>query len=210
MSVSQNPMTGQMRKSMANFVTTTHRGQNVIRAKAFKPRNVNSDSQKIQRASFKLVVDEYQSFGGITDIGFTERPITYSPYNSFVAANLSNAVDKSGETPVIDYSKLVVSIGSLPQLVITEATVEAAGIKMSYQTLSSIPKVSETDEVVAFAKLKSGELIIARQPLGSEEVGTILIPYPNIVAANVVCCYAFAVSADGMKASKSVFITVGS
>ena len=41
MSLAQNPLTGQMRQFMANFVTTVYRGQNVIRAKVFMPKNVN-------------------------------------------------------------------------------------------------------------------------------------------------------------------------
>ena len=56
MSLAQNPLTGQMRQSMANFVTTVYRGQNVIRAKVFMPKNVNSIAQQKQRASFKLIV----------------------------------------------------------------------------------------------------------------------------------------------------------
>jgi len=40
MSLAQNPLTGQMRQSMANFVTTVYRGQNVIRAKVFMPKDV--------------------------------------------------------------------------------------------------------------------------------------------------------------------------
>jgi len=199
-------MTGQMKGSMANFVTTTHGNDNVIRSKAFNQKDANTISQQKQRACFKLDSEEYVSFGGITDLGFPEKPKGKSAYNLFMAANLPGAIDKSGAEPVIDYSKLVVADGSLPQVVVTGGTTDATGITISYQTNLLIPKVSDTDEVVAIAKTQIGELLVAKQARGNEAVGTITIAYPNIQAANVKCCYLFVRNADGSKASKSVYL----
>ena len=208
MSISENPMTGEMRRSMANFVTTVYRGQNIIKKKVFMPRNVNSPAQQDQRASFKLIVDAYNSFGGITDEGFPGRPRTYSPYNAFMEANLNSAIDNTGGTPVIDYSKLIVSNGSLPVLVINGSTTGAAGITITYESDLDAPKVDATDQIVAFMKLKKGSLLVARQARGNAAISTILIPYPGITATDVVCCYAYVLNEDGTKVSKSVFVQV--
>lgn len=201
-------MTGMMKGSMANFVTTMHGNDNVIRSKAFNQKDANTISQQLQRACFKMGSEEYISFGGITDLGFPEKPKGKSAYNLFMGANLSAAIDKSGAEPVIDYSKLVVADGSLPQVVVTGGSTDATGITISYQTNLLIPKVSDTDEVVAIAKTTIGEVLIARQVRGTEVVGTITIAYPNIQAANVKCCYLFVRSADGLKASNSVYVSV--
>jgi len=208
MSISQNPMTGEMRQSMANFVTTVCRGQNIIKAKVFKPRNVNSTAQQLQRASFKLIVEAYESFGGITDEGFPNRPRTLSPYNAFIKANLNVAINHLGVIPVIDYSKLTVSEGTLPQVDIISGIAGATGITVSYETDDSIAKVQASDQVVAFAKTQKGQLLVARQVRGSDPLSTILIAYPNISAADVVCCYVFVLNADGTKVSNSVFVQV--
>jgi len=208
MSLSQNPLTGAMHKSMANFVTTVYRGQNVIRAKVFMPRNVNSIAQQLQRASFKLVVDAFESFGGICDNCFPGRRRTNSPLNAFVKANLSAAVNKSGITPVIDYSKLVIANGTLPAIVTTTGITGATGITIGYESNLDIPKVLASDQMVAIAQTKIGELLIARQVRGSDPLSTILIAYPNITAAEVKCCYVFVQSADGSQVSDSVFVTV--
>lgn len=208
MSLAQNPLTGQMRQSMANFVTTVYRGQNVIRAKVFMPKDVNSIAQQKQRASFKLIVDAYEALGGISDIGFPKRPGIFSPFNAFLVANLPNAVNKSGALPVIDYTKLVVSNGSLPKVMVPSATAEATGITLSYKTAILTPKVSATDEVVALALLKTGELVIARQVRGNEALGTIHISYPDILASDVECCYLFALKEDGSNASDSTYVVV--
>ncbi len=206
MALSQNPMTGQMTGSMANFVTSSRNGQNEIRSKAFNPRNANTPAQQMQRACFKLVADEYQSFGGITDEGFPERESGKSGYNLFVAANLPAAIDKSGAEPVIDYSKLTVSDGTLPQVVVTGGSVTAAGISITYQTNAKIPKVNADDVVVVVAKTKIGELLYEKATRTNALSATILIDYPGIKAADVKCCYLFVLSVDGTRASKSVYV----
>lgn len=209
MAIAQNPLTGQMSGKVGNFVTSTNGNQNIVRSKAFEPRNANTVSQQTQRASFKLIVEEYQSLGGIPDLGFTEEVPNQSRYNQFVSANLPGAIDKTGPVPVIDYSKLIVASGSMRKVVVSAASADVAGIKVSYQTNLLIPDVSATDEVVAIAKTKIGELLITRKLRGTEGIGTILIPYPNISVEEVECCYLFVLSADGKKSTNSVFVTIG-
>jgi len=208
MSISENPMTGEMRRSMANFVTTVYRGQNIIKKKIFMPRDVRSNAQLLHRASFKLIVDAYDSFGGITDEGFPGRRRTYSPYNSFVKANLSRAIDKTGAIPVIDYSKMIVAEGSLPQVDIASAIVGATGISISYATDTTVAKVSASDQVIAFAKTAKGQLGVVRKARGGEATGTVLIPFKNLSASDIVCCFVFILNEDGTKASKSEFVQV--
>ncbi len=199
-------MTGQMTGSMANFVTSTRNGQNEIRSKAFNPKDPNTPAQQLQRACFKLITDEHQSFGGATDEGFPEADSGQSSYNLFVAANLPAAIDKSGAEPVIDYSKLLVANGSLPKVVIQDATIVAGGISISYQTNVKVPKVNASDEVVVVAKTQIGELLLEKQLRGDLKTGTILLDYPGIKAADVMCCYLFVRNADGSKTSRSTFV----
>ena len=208
MAQAQNPLTGQMSGTVANFVTSTRGSKNLVRSKAFNPRNANTAAQQLQRACFSLVVDEYQSWGGITDLGFPEYSEGQSAYNLFMAANLPGAIDKSGAEPIIDYSLLQVSAGSLPIVVVGNVTVGAAGISISYQTNVRIPKINATDEVVAIAKTNIGEILMDTKARGAETTGTILIDYPGIKAADVKCCYLFVRSADGSKASRSVHIPI--
>ncbi len=206
MSKSQNPLTGQMSGSMANFVTTSRGGQNIIRSKAFNPKDAKTEAQLKQRGGFKLVSEEYKTFGGVVDQGFPERQIGQSAYNLFMAANLSVAVDKSEAEVVIDYSKLVIAKGSLPVVTINGGSIDASGIMVRYQTNLKIPKVSAMDEVVVVAKTISGELLVESQQRGTQPEGSILLPYPGLQAADLACCYLFVCNADGSKASGSVYV----
>ena len=206
MATSQNPLTGQMSGTVGNFVTSTRAKQNLVRSKAFQPRDANSESQQMQRGCFKLIVDEYQSWGGVIDLGFPEVPEGQTSYTLFMAANLPKAIDKGGTQAVIDYTLLTVADGSLPVMLITEAAIVAEGISISYKNLLRIPKVNETDEVVAIAKTTMGEILIDTKVRGAESVGTIIISYQGIQSVDVQCCYLYVRSADGSKTSKSVYV----
>ena len=201
-------MTGHMSGSMANFATYTLKGENIIRSKAFQPKDAHSASQIAQRASFKLIVDAYNSFGGVTNTLFTDRLETQTPFNAFMAANLPGAINKTGAVPVIDYSKMVVSSGTLFHVTVTTAIAGASGITLNYKTDTLIPNVSGSDQVVAFAKTKNGELIIARQVRGTEALGNILIPATGINATDVECCFLFVLNKDGSNASVSTYVQV--
>jgi len=168
--------------------------------------NINEEIKKLPQKHSEL----WDIFGGVTDMGFPEKPKNQSAYNLFMAANLPGAIDRSGAEPIIDYSKLVVANGSLPQLIVIGGTIDANGITIGYQSNMLIPKVSETDELVAVLKTTIGEVLITRQPRGNDSESFISIAYPTINIADVKCCYLFVRSMDGKKASKSVFVALTS
>ncbi len=207
MSISQNPLTGQMRKSMANFNTYVHRGQNVVSSKVFIRKDKNTDSQKAQRVSFKLVSDVYQSIGGFINTGFPVRPETHSPYNYFMALNLPNAIDNSGDVPVIDYSLLQIAKGSLPGVNVQSATVTAQGISLACEScLGYGLSAAADDQITVLCRMKSGALYFTKQARGSEETCQLVVNVPSVAKENIEFVYAFVTSADGKKASNTVFV----
>jgi len=54
----------------------------------------------------------------------------------------------------------------------------------------------------------TGELVIARQPRGTQELGTILIAYAGINSDDVECCFLFVLNEDGSNASDSTYVVV--
>ena len=206
MSKAQNPLTGQMSGSMGNFVTTRLGNVNIVRAKAFEPRDAKTEAQVKQRDGFKLIVDLFPALGSIPEEGFVQRDSETSVYAAFMAANLKEAIDKTGETAVIDYSKLVVSDGSLSKVIVTETTLDETGITVKYLPSLKNELNKATDEIVALALLASGELWVERQPRGSELTNSLLIPVPSVNTADILGIYVFAKRADGSKSSKTVYI----
>src|ERR1035437_6284083 len=206
MSTSQNPITGAMRKSMGNVITTTYNGKNVIRSKPIKKYDPKSKKQLKHRERFKILANLYRSLCGCADAGFVENRKGKTAYNLYIAANFPTAFEITGEVAVFQYSRLVVSKGSLPKLDVIESVMGEEGILICYETGLGLPKVSETDRIVGFATtIMNSDPLYCSQVRGNGETGSILIGYEDMSPEKIVSCYLYSVSADGKKSSNSVY-----
>ncbi len=198
-----------MRKSMANFNTFVRDGQNVVSSKVFNRKDKNTEAQKNQRQCFKLIVDVWASLGGYGDLGFPVRPAKQSPYNYFMMLNLPDAIDSTGDTPVIDYSQLQIAKGSLPMVQVTSATLSATGVTIGYESNFHFPKAAATDKIQVLMKLRSGALYAVQHQRGEADSGSVFLPAANLKKEDVEFAYLFLTSADGSKASNSVLLNIG-
>ncbi|MDD4970110.1 MAG: DUF6266 family protein [Paludibacter sp.] len=208
MSIAESPLLGPMRKSMGNFTVYSLNGMTIVRSKAFSHKDAKTEKQLNMRARMSLLAKTYRTLSSILCLGFPENSVGKSPQNMLVSANFSTAFELVDEKPVISYPKLLVAKGSLPEVKVLEAITNIDGITVQYDADLSPHYVDATDELIACALLKSGELLIARQYRGYDPIGTILLKYPALQADNVACCYVFTRSGDGKKASNSVFVEV--
>ena len=210
MSLSQNPLLGPMKKSMGNFTTYSYHGMNIVRLKPFHPKDPKTEKQLNMRARMSGIAEMYRKFRGIIALGFPERDERKSPQNMFVSANFKTAFVMEDTIPVIGYPLMLLAKGSLPRVTIPEATTDAGGLTIHYNAGALRPDVTATDEIIACAALTTGELLIVRQFIGFELLGTIQLKYPSLQAEQVACCYVFVRSQDGKKASDSVYVEVKS
>jgi hypothetical protein len=126
-----------------------------------------------------------------------------------MSLNLPNAIDSTGDVSVIDYSLLQVSKGSLPGVDDVKVEINAAGITFTGDTLLDYPKAQTTDVITVLLKKANGALKAVKQPRGEGETFTAQIALPGITAADVEFVYVFVNSADGTKASNSVYVPIG-
>lgn len=206
MAITQNPVTGQMRKSYGNVNTYTRNGQNVISAKPFARKDANSEAQQKHRAGFKAMAEVYTSFGGYIEVGYPTRSAKQTVYNAFFADNFPGAIDFTGEIPVVDYRKLKVSRGTLPSMDVMSATVDTAGITVNFRSNADFPKASSNDVAILLVKTVAGRMYTARSVRGTEEEMTLTVSVTGIVKEDVVCAYLIMTTMDGKKASESVFV----
>ncbi len=201
---------GNLRGSMADYVFITQHGETVIRTKPrpLNPMDTKSFAQSTHREGFKLMVNAYKSIKEIVDFAFPNRRIGLSSYNAFMTTNFPTAIDNSGDAPIVDYSKLMVSKGKLPKVTVKSAQLDDSGIKIMYKSLLTLPIISASDQIVAFVKLKTGELILAKQARGYEESAAIFIPLQGISSEEVECCYLFVINRDGRSASESTYVEI--
>jgi hypothetical protein len=210
MSVAENPLTGAMRNSMANFTKYRLNGMNIVRSKAFKIKDPMSDKQLRMRARMTLMAKMYKKFTPIIALGFPERDVRKSPQNMFVSVNFTTAFVMEENVPVISYPLMLLAKGSLPCVSITETGIDAEGISINYDAGALCPKVEASNEIIACAMLQTGGLLMTRQFIGISPIGTIHLTYPSLQAEQVACCYVFIRSNDGMKTSDSVYVEVNS
>ena len=208
MSIAQNPLTGPMRKSMGNFTMYSYGGMNIVRSKPFHPKDPKTEKQLSMRARMSRIAEMYRTFSRIIDLGFPERQERQATQNMFVSANFTTAFVMVDNNPVISYPLMLIAKGSLPCVTIPEAKIDAGGISISYDALALRPDVTATDEIIACAYLERGALLMARQFIGHEPIGTLRLKYPALQVEQVECCYAFVRSGDGEKASESVYVEV--
>lgn len=206
MARSQNPLTGQMSGSMGNFVTSTLGSQNIVRAKSFNRRDPKTEAQVKQREGFKLISELFPLLGSIPEEGFVQRTSENSAYAVYMGANLSGAVDKSGDVAAIDYAKLMVSDGTMTMPVVKAVALNEEGVTITYLAQLRNMNNFATDEMVAIALMKTGELWIERQPRGDTATATVLLSVTDVTADDFRGVYLFAKRADGSKTSKSVYV----
>jgi len=208
MSIAQNPLTGAMKKSMANFTTYTLNGMNIVRSKPFKVNDAKSEKQLIMRARMTLFAALYQKLSPVINMGFPERDVRHTPQNMFVSVNFKTAFVITDTVAVISYPLMLIAKGSLPPVTITEATTDAEGITLNYDARALTPDLNADDEIIACALLKTDSLLKTLQFIGYGPVGTIRLNSPDLQAEDVVCCYVFVRKRDKEKASDSVFVEV--
>jgi len=208
MSIAENPLVGRMKGSMANFTMYTLNGKNVVRGKAFEIKDARSPDQLVLRERMTLLNEMYSGFESIIRLGFPERHEGLTPQNMFISVNFSTSYEIIDEIQVISYPLLKLSQGSLPKVEVIDATIVDGGIAIRYDKNSVFPDVDATDEILACAGLITGELLIAKQFIGYDDIGTILLKNSVLHAEDVMCCYVFVRSGDGKKSSNSVYVEV--
>ena len=208
MSIAQNPLTGPMKNSLANFTMYTYKGMNIVRSKAFSIKDPKTEKQLNMRARMSAIAVVYRKLSPIISLGFPERGERQSPQNMFVSANFRTAFVMEDNVQVLSYPLMMLAKGSLPRVTIAEATTDALGITLKYDAAALAPDLNATDEIIACALLKTDALLMDRQFIGHKPIGTIQLKHPDLQAEEVVCCYVFVRTRDGEKASDSVWVEV--
>jgi hypothetical protein len=111
--VTQNLLSGKSRGRIGNLVMTSWKGLNVLKSKPMEVRNPNTVAQQTQRSKFSVLVAFARSILTSIRIGFSQYASNMSAYNAFMKSNMAISDIAPGNPAVLDYSKVVVSKGTL-------------------------------------------------------------------------------------------------
>jgi hypothetical protein len=113
MAIVQNPITGRTKKKFGTAVFSKQFGKNTMRTKPIEVRNPKTLLQKQQRSKFTLMVELSRMFLGFIRIGFKQVSTSMSQFNSFMKTNIYDVITGTYPNYSIDFTKLIVTKGTL-------------------------------------------------------------------------------------------------
>ncbi|GAB2784593.1 hypothetical protein HNQ93_002462 [Hymenobacter luteus] len=197
---------GNITGSLGNLTFSGGASGNQIRQK-IASNNSNTPAQQNTRSRFKLLADLFRKFAGAAQMGLLSQG-GKSAYNRFVQLNFINTTADAMHVASIDYSKLVLSGGSVEPLAGVGAVLDAQGgkVTVSFADNTNSNTALETDVVKAVVVNKAtGRVVAASDEDVTRGDGSIVMEDDSLAgvqAANLMA-FAFAHRADGSDASST-------
>ncbi|MBD2716744.1 hypothetical protein KBK19_16990 [Microvirga sp. STR05] len=195
---------GNIKGSLGNLTFSGGAGDNQIRTK-IASNSSNTPAQQNTRSRFKLLADLFRKFGGAAQAGLKPQG-GKSAYNRFVQLNFINTTADALAVASIDYSKLVLSGGSVEPLAGVGAVLDpvTGKVTVSFADNTNGNTALETDGVKAVVVNKAtGRLVAASDEDIARADGSIELnddTLMGVVPADLMVL-AFAYRADGSDAS---------
>ena len=167
---------------------------------------VPSPSQVAQRARFGFLSEFLAIINAVLQVGFRQRENGTTYANEAFAANWADLVTGTYPTFALDYSKLVISAGSLPGFSnLTASDNGSGGCDVSWIDNSDAMGASADDKVyILLVNTTTNECIYRAR--AKREDGSEVLTYPVGWATQQAAVYAFLEGAVADRCSRSVYI----
>ncbi len=113
MAIVQNPITGRSKKKFGTAVFSRQFGKNTMRTKPVEVSNPKTLAQRQQRSKFSLMVALSRMFMPFIRLGFKQVAVSMSQFNMFMKTNIYDVITGAYPNYAIDFTKLIVSKGTL-------------------------------------------------------------------------------------------------
>lgn len=209
MAIFKSTVFSRLRKSFGNATTCFSRGQNILKEKVTMIRNPRTPKQLSQRGKMKVLVELSRIFGGVLKLGFPERPVTETAYNSFIRKNMQ-AVEISDELEcTVNYEKLICSDGTIADAKVAVTTdASKHQLTFTHQVAGFGALTQPTDRIYAVVLAKN-EKKLELADLGMRNAKEpVVVTLTEISDTEGLAVYAFVVSENGQKASATQYVTI--
>jgi len=198
---------GGFRGKVGTVVGNIWKGIATMRVHVASISNPQTAAQLEQRAKFALMVKFLKPMTDFLRTTFKKFAIKQTAFNAAVSYNLLNAITGVYPDYEVDYSKVLVSMGSLPGVLNPEVTSTTAGeVKFTWQDNTGGPYAKATDKAALCvynpAKGYATDLIGGNTRTGGSQ--SVTLP-ANWSGDEVQCFIAFA-NANGSVYSNSAFV----
>lgn len=175
-----------------------------MRSLADSYSDAKTERQVCQRGRFAAVVAFVKNIAPYLRVGFRNCEVGQSPYSTATSFALKNAVTGCGKEAVVDFSKALVSQGSLTG--VADAAVEVAGGKASFTWTdnSGIGSAKATDAVMVLAYNKERQEAVYDLQTATRSEGTAELTLPATWEDEALAVYLSFRSVDDSAVTRSV------
>ena len=194
-------------------VGSSWKGKAYMRARALSVHNPNTDAQKHVRAILSLVSKFVSKVQSAVLIGLKNLAVGESECNVATRLNIAEAVQGTGELVSLDWTKVVLSRGALPNPnnLAAEAVEDEHQIKVSWKGNTGVTREAlATDKITVVlynSDRKTALIDDTGERAASGTTKTVTIDHSPDWAGDSVQVFLFAHSLDGKLTSDSVRIT---
>jgi len=180
---------GGVRGKVGTVVGAIWKGIATIRAYVATISNPNSEGQLAQRSKFSTVIAFLKPMASLIALTFRSLAVKQTCFNAAMKLNLKNAITGVFPNFEMDYTKAILSVGSLPGALNPATLAAIAGaIEFTWDDNSWAFGADATDEavIIVYNPLKGVESIMGGI---ARSVGTQTIVLPNAYTGDEVQCY---------------------
>ena len=211
MGILQNGLTSRTTGRVANLVTYELNGQNVLRSIGInnKPKTIPQLNNQLR---MKVINNFFRSMDGflIQSFGPTARGTKYNYQNLSIRNNMPNALKGYYPDVEIDYSKIIFSLGALPQPLEAKAEWTDEGVKFTWDTSvgSSWPECRDQVMMLIYFpdKAKNKRDVIYETAGAKRSAGTDILPVPSDYHDRPIEAYMTFVAEDRSDLCNSLYI----
>lgn len=165
-----------------------------------------SELQVKQRAKFKLIAHFLAPLNKITAKYFGQYQGSKSRTNLALSHQLLETVVETGENFEIDYSKVVITKGNLPQVTVTDIVKENDKIHISWSANMVSKIAQDNDKIVPILYSSTQKMFYLPEETVMRSEQSIQIPLPETWVGNEIVLWFVVVNAKENDCSNSLFL----
>jgi hypothetical protein len=195
---------GGFRGRVGNVIGSTWKGQDVMKIRPATVFNPNTERQQQQRAKFSLVGRFNQAHLNLIRIGFRAYTKNMTAGNAAMSYNLANAVTGTFPDLHIDFSKVMISQGTLaPVNEISVSSDASSSVTLNWGSNIQSGNGKDSDQlIVSFYDSATGEVVYFTGCASRQEASAGLT-LPANWSGRTAEVFVFLVSLDGTGLSAS-------
>ena len=190
MSTIKQGILGGFSGKTGTVVGSSWKGIAVMRGIAPSVSNPRTAAQLAQRAKFSTTIKFLQPLTPFLRIGFKNQAVGMTGFNAAMSYNVNNAITGTYPAYEIDYSKALVSMGSLPGALNPEVTSTTAGeIKYTWENNSTDTNASPTDKALLVVYNPARTQVVTVVDGNTRTGGSQTITLPSNFSGDEVQCF---------------------